>query len=300
MTYDLAIVGGGIAAFSAALYAGRFRLKTILLGESFGGTLILTDSIENYPGFAKISGRELFEKVQAHAQEYGFDSQEEKVASVEKNDAFILKTRKGSIKARAVLFATGTEWKKLGVAGEAEFTGNGVHYCALCDGYIYRDKAVAVVGGADSAAKEALLLSRYARKVYVIYRKQKIRAEPVIAKQVEDNRKIEIIYNTNVKEIKGEKTADRVVLDSEYNGKKEILLDGVFIAIGHTALSGLAQDLGVKVNEKKEIVINRYSETSVPGVFAAGDVTDLRFKQAITGVGEAVTAVDSAYRFLNS
>jgi len=184
------------------------------------------------------------------------------------------------------------------ITGEKEFTGNGVHYCALCDGYIYNDKTVAVVGGSDSAAKEALLLSEYAKKVYIIYRRENIRAEPINAERVKKNEKIEVITNANVLEIHGDKVVNKVLLDRECFGSKELALDGLFIDIGHIPMTQLVEGLGVKLNKKDEVVIDRNGKSSCDGIYAAGDVTDHIFKQAITGVAEGVSAVFSIYEML--
>ena len=182
-----------------------------------------------------------------------------------------------------------------------EYKNKGVHYCALCDGFFYRDKVTAIVGGSDSAAKDALVLAEHAKKVYMIYRRDQIRPEPVNKKRVENQPKIEIITNTNVVEIKGnEQGVTGLVLDKEYKGSKELALEGVFIAIGHIALSDLAKEVGVELNEKGEIKINRKAETNIPGFFAAGDVVDTHFKQAITGVAEGVLAAYGAYEYVNS
>lgn len=182
--------------------------------------------------------------------------------------------------------------------GAEEFKNKGVHYCALCDGALFQNKAVAVVGGSDTAAKEALLLAQYAKQVYIIYRGDKIRPEPVNGKLIEKNKKIEVMTKTNVVEIKGDKFVNKVVLDREHDGKKELALNGVFGAIGHIPLSDLAVKIGVKINKRNEIVIDRDSKTNVPGIFAAGDVVDSGFKQAITGVGEGVVAAHSAYQYV--
>lgn len=299
--YDLIIIGGGIVAFGAAVYAGRFRLKTLVIGKSLGGTLILTDDVENYPGFSKLTGQQLFDNVKNHALEYDIKTKETQVTKVQKQGkVFTIHTTDEAITAKSILFATGTEWRKLGIPGEKEYTSKGVHYCALCDGAFYKDKVIAIVGGSDSAAKEAIMLSEWAKKVYIIYRKEKIRAEPINAKRVEENKKIEIIPNTNVIEVKGEAFVNTVVLDRPYEGDNELKLDGLFVAIGHIALSGLAKDLGLKLNKKGEIEIDRNSKTSLPGVFAAGDVADTEFKQAITGVSEGVHAAYQAYNYINS
>lgn len=195
--YDLVIIGGGVAAFSAALYAGRFQLKTLLIGERLGGTTLETDDIYNYPGFNKISGMDLFNKIKDHASEYEIEILEKRAESLDKlEDHFTISTKDQTHQAKTVIFATGAKVRKLNVPGEAEFAGRGVHYCALCDGILYKNKVIGVVGGSDSAAKEALLLSEYAAKVYIIYRRDKIRAEPINARRVAENEKIEIINNS--------------------------------------------------------------------------------------------------------
>ena len=214
---------------------------------------------------------------------------------------FLLKTKSGQeFHAKTVLFATGTKVKQLGKPGEETYKNKGVHYCATCDGALYGDKAIAVIGGSDSAAKEALLLSEYASKVYIIYRGDEIKPEPINAERVKQNKKITVIPNTNVLEMKGDKFLSHVVLDAPFNGSKELKLDAVFIAIGHIPLSDVAKKLGVTVTDKGYIKINRVSETNLPGVFAAGDVADTEFKQAITGVAEGVWAAYSAFKHVKN
>jgi len=298
--YDLIIVGGGIVGFAAAVYAGRFRMKTLLIGDSFGGTLSLTHLVENYPGFKKISGLDLTQRVKEHAMDYDIEAKQDKVTSIKRDGEgyYAVSTESETFRTKTILFATGTEWRKLNVPGEKEFLNKGVHYCATCDGIFYRDKIIAVVGGSDSAAKEALLLSEYGKKVYIIYRREKIRAEPINLERVEQNSKIEVINNTNIEEIKGDEYVTHVILDRPYKGSKEFKVDGVFIEIGHLPLSDLAVELGVQINEKHEIKTDRQGRTNIPGFYAAGDVTDLPFKQAITGVGEGVTAVFHAYNYV--
>ena len=183
--------------------------------------------------------------------------------------------------------------------GSEEFERKGVNYCALCDAPLYKDKVVAVVGGSDTAAKDALILSEHAKKVYIIYRKEKIRAEPDNLDKIEKNKKIEIINNTNIKEIRGNGVVNEVVLDKQYKGNSSLKLDAVFVAIGHVILSDLAKSIGVKTNEKEEIIIDhKNSKTNIKGVFAAGDVTDKPFKQLIIGVADGCTAAYSAYEYI--
>lgn len=299
--YDLIIIGGGASGFGAALYAGRFLMKTIVIAESIGGTITLTDDIANYPGFASISGAELAKKIEQHAREYGVDVIENRAESVEKcNDGCFRVSAGGSyFHSKALIFATGTEWKKLNVPGEKELAGKGVHYCGLCDGAFYQGRTVGVVGGSDSAAKESLLLANYAEKVYLFVKGERLRPEPINLKKVSENRKIEVITNISIKEIIGNKFLEKVILNREHNGSREFRLDGLFIDIGRLPLSGLAKGLGVRLNEKGEIMIDRNSGTNIDGVYGAGDVTDTPFKQAVTGVGEGVTAAFSAYHYVN-
>ncbi|MCH8329286.1 MAG: FAD-dependent oxidoreductase [Nanoarchaeota archaeon] len=306
--YDTLIIGAGVTGLSAAMYAGRLNLKTLVLGATsgselpIGGVITLTDTVDNYPGFKHLTGQELAEKLEAHAKDYNIEIKEEKVLDVSRENklnCFIGKTEKSSYHAKTIILATGAKWRELPMKGADEFKNKGVHYCALCDGALYKDKIIAVIGGSDSAAKEAILLSQFGKKVYIISRKYKIRAEPINIKLIEKNKKIEIITNTNVTEILGDKFVNKAILDKAYNGSKELKVDGVFGAIGHIPLSDLAVKLGVTINKKKEIMVDRESKTNVKGVFAAGDVIDSAFKQAITGVAEGVVAAYSAYTYIN-
>jgi len=299
--YDTVIVGAGVAGLGAAVYAGRFQMKTAVVGETPGGTIILTNDVANYPGFSQITGLDLAEKLQAHVNNYNVETVEKVVTRVERCPEGCFKVFTGNeyLHTQSIIFATGTEWRKLKVPGEKEFANKGVHYCALCDGALYKDKIIGVVGGSDSAAKEALLLAEYGKKVYIIYRKEKIRPEPINLNRVMGHKRIEIINNTNVTGIKGDTFVTSVTFDKPYKGSTEFQLDAVFIEIGHIPLSGLAKEIGVEVNEKGEIKIDRDAKTNIEGVFAAGDVADTAFKQAITGAAEGATAAYSAYHYVN-
>lgn len=299
--YDLVIIGGGVAGLGAAIYAGRFQMKTAVVAEKLGGTIILTNDIANYPAFKQITGMDLADKLQKHAEDYNVEIIEKKVTKIEKCKEGCLKVFTGNehLHTKTIILATGTEWRKLNVPGEKEFTGKGVHYCALCDGPIYKDKIIGVVGGSDSAAKESLLLAEYGKRVYIIYRKEKIRPEPINLKRVMENKKIEIINNTNVTEIKGDKFVTGVIFDKPYKDSNEFKLDALFIEIGHIPLSDLAKQIGVELNKREEIIIDRESKTNIKGVFAAGDVADNKFKQAITGVAEGVVAAYNVYHYVN-
>ncbi|TKJ17918.1 hypothetical protein CEE44_05370 [Candidatus Woesearchaeota archaeon B3_Woes] len=301
--YDFIILGAGGTGLASAMYAARLGLKTLVLGAThgselpIGGVITTTNIVENYPGFKSIGGVELAKKIEEHARTYDLvEIKNEKAIEVKKkDDGFRIKTEKSEYGTKTVLFATGTKWKKLEVPGAKEFENKGVNYCALCDGPLFRDKVVGVVGGSDSAGKDALVLAEHARKVYIIYRGKQIHPEPVNLEKINANKKIEIINNSNVKEVKGDKFVTSVILDTG----KELKLDGVFVAIGHDILSELAKPLEVKTNEKGEIIINHQdSSTNVAGVYAAGDVTDKQFKQLITGVADGCTAAHSTYGYI--
>jgi len=299
--YETIIIGAGCAGLAAAMYAGRLNMKTLLIGDNIGGTIALTDVVENYPGFVKLTGQELADNLRKHAEAYNIEKAEAKVTKISRNhNCFLVETNEGkTYQSKTIIFATGTEWRKLNVPGEEEFANKGVHYCALCDGAVYQNKIMAVVGGGDSSVKEALLLSQYASKVYILVRRDKLRGEPINNQRAENNKKIQVITNINVKQVKGDKVVKSVQLNRELNGSNELKLDAVFVAIGHIALSQLAKDIGVDTNDKGEIIINRESKTNIPGFFAAGDVCDTVFKQAITGAAEGVAAVYSAYTYIN-
>ena len=305
--YDFIILGAGVTGLAAAMYGARLGMKTLCLGTThgaelpLGGVITTTNVVENYPGFIRLSGPELAEKIQAHAASYDLVSlKEEKAEKIEQRDReFIITTNKAVYHSQTILFATGTKWRTLDVPGGKEFENRGVAYCALCDAPLFKNKIVSVIGGSDSAAKDALVLAEHAQRVYIIYRGDDLRPEPINLKRVKANTKIEVISRTNVVEVKGSQVVTSILLDKPYQGNKELLVQGVFVAIGHLILSELAIPLGVKVNEKKEIIIDhKTSETNLPGVYAAGDVADKPFKQAITGVAEGCTAAYSAFEYI--
>jgi len=305
--YDFAIVGAGGVGLAAAMYGARLGLKTVVFGHSYGselpvgGLITTTHIVENYPGFKKTSGRLLAKQIEEHARAYDLVTiKQEEVKGVKKSKfGFNLKTSKADYGAKTILIATGRRVRKMEVPGAKELENKGVSYCALCDGPLYKGKIVVVVGGSDTAIIDALILSEHASKVYVIYRGEKVRAEKANLEKAKKNKKIEIITNTNVLEIKGDAGVTGIVLDKEYNGSKELKLDGVYVAIGNIPNSDLAKSLGVKLNNSGEIIVNHEtSETNVEGIFAAGDITNKSFKQLIIGVAQGVNAAFSAYEYL--
>ncbi len=293
--YDLIILGGGPTAIGCAIYAARFAMEVLVIGKIFGGLIATTHLVENYPAITSTSGQGLMDMFKEHMDSLSIPYISDEIQSIEKGeDHFSLHSFFQKFNAHSICIATGSERKKLGIPGEDQFLGRGVSYCATCDGPFYKDRIVCVIGGSDSAAKEALFLAQNTKKVYIIYRGEDIRAEPINKQRVLQNDKIEIIYNTNVVKIKGENNVKSIVFE---NGT-ELTIDGVFIEIGSIPNSKLAKRIGVKVNNKGEILINRKSETNIPGIFAAGDVADAPFKQAITGVAEGVIAAYSAFDYI--
>ncbi len=293
--WDLIILGGGPTAIGCAIYAARFAMDVLIIGKTFGGLIATTHIVENYPGITSVSGTEFVEMFRDHMDSLNIPYISDEIRSIEKlNNHFILHSFFSKFKTYTICIATGSERRKLGIPGEEKFAGRGVSYCATCDGPFYKDKTVCVIGGSDSAAKEALFLAQNVKKVYIIYRGEEIRAEPINKKRVYENDKIEIINNTNITEIKGNEKVKSIMFD---NGR-EFEVDGVFIEIGSIPASDVVKDLGVKLNEKNEIIINRKSETNVPGIYAAGDVANAPFKQAITGVAEGVIAAYVIFDYL--
>ncbi|MBT5016144.1 FAD-dependent oxidoreductase [Candidatus Peregrinibacteria bacterium] len=295
-TYDLVIIGSGMSGMAAAIYAGRFGMKTIIIGELPGGTITLTHLVENYPGYKRLSGLELAGHLQEHVADIGVETKQGTIKSITKdNEIFELTAENGdTYQTKTVLLATGTEHRKLGVPGEAELTNKGVSYCATCDGPFFRDKVVAIVGGSDSAVKESLLLAKYAKQVYIVYRKEAVRAEPINKKRMEEADNIEVINNTNITEILGDPTVNKIKFDTG----KELECQGVFIEIGRLPRTELAKQLSVDLNPKNEVIINKASETNIPGFFSAGDCTNTDWKQAIIGVAEGCMAAYSAYQYV--
>lgn len=295
---DLLIIGSGTTGMGAAIYAGRFDMKTLVIGELPGGTITLTHLVENYPGYKRLSGLELANHFKDHVDDVGVPIEQGTIASITRadtNSPFEIITSSGKVHhAKTVLLATGTDHKKLGIPGEHELTNKGVSYCATCDGPLFRNKTMVIVGGSDSAVKESLLLAKYGTKVYIVYRGETVRPEPINKRRMEATPNIEVINKTNIIEIVGNETVEKVKFDTG----KELECQAVFIEIGRLPRTDLAKSLGVTLNEKGEVIINKESETNVPGFFSAGDCTNTDWKQAIVGVAEGCLAAYSAYQYI--
>ncbi len=304
LDWELIIIGGGPAGMTAAIYGARYGLKTLLIeSRVLGGTQATSPAIENYPGFEFIKGIDLAEKMKSQVRKCGAFIRE--ITEVQKihlpgdDGLFVLATRRGNYRARAVIAATGGGHRKLGVPGEEEFTGRGVSYCATCDGPLFRNKVLAVIGGGNTATAEAIYLSELAQKVYLIHRRDRLRAEKAIQDVLFD-RPVEILWNTVVTEFRGDEVLDTIVTENKLSGQRqELRIDGAFVALGSNPESGIFKEIGVATNERGEILVDSRQRTNIPGLFAAGDVTDT-IKQIVVAAGTGAVAADSAYAYIRN
>jgi len=297
MDYEVVIIGGGPAGLSCALYCARYNLKTVLIAGEFGGQVNLTPDIQNYPGLDQISGYELTNKFVEHAKNQGAELILDKVLDIKKlKDGFKVLTANKEYKTKTIVIATGASRKRLTVKGSEKLEGKGISYCATCDGPLFKNKTIAVVGGSDAAATSALYLSSIAKKVYIIYRKEKLKCESILENKINKTKNIELIKNANIIEFIGSKVLEKIKLDN----KKELEVQGVFIEIGSIPSVDLTKSLDLKTNEKGLIITNSKAETSLQGVYAAGDVSSNsgEFKQIIISAAEGAIASRSILEFL--
>ncbi|MDO8669710.1 MAG: thioredoxin-disulfide reductase [Candidatus Buchananbacteria bacterium] len=298
--YDLLIVGGGPAGLAAAVYATRRKLKTAVVSMTIGGQMALTNEIENYPGFEQIDGFTLANNMKVQAEKFGADFVFEEVLEIEKNkDLFIVKTKNDDYEVKTIILSFGLTPRKLNVIGEKEFAGRGVTYCAICDGPLYKDKVVAVVGGGNSAIEAAEYMTRIAKKVYVINRTDQFRATPVALEHAKSKKNIDFFCFTEISEIKGEGVVKSIkVVNAENKSKtEELKVDGVFIEIGYQAKTYWLKGV-VDLNSRGEIIVDRSGNTSTPGIFAAGDCSDTHYKQIVISAGEGAKAALQAYKYI--
>lgn len=298
--YDVVIIGAGPAGLTAAIYTSRRAMKTLVISKDIGGQLSLTDDVENYPGFESIEGLSLSQKFQEQAAKTGSEFLFEEVTGLVKAEGgFLLTTMSDkNIKAKTVILAFGLTPRALDVPGEKELTGKGITYCATCDGPLYRGKTVVVVGGGNSALDAAEYLSKIAKRVYLLHRRGEFRGEQVLIDKVKATDNIEIIYNANTKEVKGQNKVEALVYTTTEGQENEIEVEGVFIEIGHMAKTSWLSDIGVELTDRKEIKISVDNETNIKGIFAAGDITEITYKQAVISAGEGCKAALQAYRYL--
>ena len=298
--YDLMILGMGPAGMAAAIYAGRYGLKTVIIGKLIGGATGYAGPIENYPGHIG-SGIDLMKTFEKQAKDFGAVFVMGNVDKLKKaKSGFVARVGDKKYEGRALITGLGSEHRKLGIPGEEEFAGKGVSYCATCDGNFFKGKTVVVIGGADAAAKAAIYLSDICKKVYVSYRKEKMRAEPINLQKVLERKNIEIIYNSKPVEILGDTKVSGLKLESSI-GKKlandNLTVDAVFVEIGSTPITEIFQGFDLKL-DKGYIIVDKVGRTSVKGMYAAGDAAANPFKQTITATADGVLAAKAAYDFL--
>ncbi|KYD32696.1 thioredoxin-disulfide reductase [Geobacillus sp. NFOSA3] len=299
--YDVIIAGAGPAGMTAAVYTSRANLSTLMIERGVpGGQMVNTEDVENYPGYENILGPELATKMFEHAKKFGAEYAYGEVKEIIDGEAYkTVVVGDKQYKARAVIIATGAEYKKLGVPGEAEFSGRGVSYCAVCDGAFFKGKNLVVVGGGDSAVEEGIYLTRFANKVTIVHRRDQLRAQKILQDRAFANEKIDFIWNHTVKQINGKdgKVNSVTLVHTQTGEEREFPCDGVFIYIGMLPLSKPFESLGI-TNENGYIETNELMETKVPGIFAAGDVREKSLRQIVTATGDGSIAAQSAQHYV--
>ncbi|SHI73186.1 thioredoxin-disulfide reductase [Desulfofundulus thermosubterraneus] len=299
--YDVAIIGGGPAGLTAGIYAARAKLKSLLIERGMtGGLAATTEFIENYPGFSEgIGGPELMNRMEAQARRFGLEILNSNVEALKKENLnFIIKTEDTEFTARTVIVATGAQPQRLNVRGEETFHGRGVSYCATCDGAFFKDKHVAVVGGGDAAVEEAMFLTKFATRVFIIHRRGELRATKIVQERARQNPRIEFIWHSVVEEITGNEIVTGVRIKDVRTGQtSELPVNGVFIYIGYSPNSSIVKEL-VKLDERGYILTDANMQTSCPGLFAAGDVRQKSLRQVVTAVADGAIAAVSAEKYL--
>lgn len=303
MVYDVIILGSGPAGLSAAVYAQRARFHTLVIEEKplSGGQILDTYEVDNYPGFPGITGFELGQKFRSHADQFGAEFVNEQVREVQvRGGRKRVVTDKADYEAKALILATGARHRKLHVPGEEEFTGMGVSYCATCDGAFFRGKDVAVIGGGDVALEDALFLARGCEKVYLVHRREEFRGARILQERVKETENIELVLNYNLKEVRGEGQVSSALLRHSTEGTgRELQVQGIFIAVGVEPNTAALQGL-VAQDEQGYIIAGEDTKTSVPGIFAAGDVRTKQLRQVVTAAADGANAITSVERYLSA
>ncbi|MFH1714811.1 MAG: FAD-dependent oxidoreductase [Elusimicrobiota bacterium] len=298
MKYDLMIIGGGPAGITASIYAARRKMKFAVISENIGGQTLWTNNVENYTGYQFISGADIAKKFEEHIKQFGINLLSEKVISIEKkSDGIYIKTNKNEYISKTVLIASGRVPRLLNVPGEKEYANKGVAYCATCDGPLYADQDVAVIGGGNSALDAALQLLPIANKIYLIDTADALRADPVMTEKALSSAKVEVINKAKVEKISGEKFVTGITISSDGGAKRDIAVQGIFIEIGSAPAVDFIKE--IKKNESGELQVNCKCETSVEGIYSAGDATSVPGKQIIVACGEGAKAVIAIFEYLS-
>lgn len=299
MQYDLIIIGSGAAGLGAALYSGRYRMNVLVVGKEFGGETAKAGTIGNYPGVADIDGYELMGTMKKQGAGLGVEFVNDEAADVARQEhCFEVVAKKTTYRTHAILFATGAERRRLGLPNEKELTGRGVHYCVTCDGPVYGGKIIAMVGGGDASVKGINLAAEYVQKVFLVVRGKEVTAEPINLEKMKTlGEKVEVLLETEVKEIVGTDKLEKIVLSKPYKGSQELVVEGLFVEVGAVPNVELAKKLGVELDERGYIKVDNMMQTNVDGVFAGGDAVNHfgAFKQDITAAAMGAVAATSAY-----
>ncbi|MFW5794235.1 MAG: thioredoxin-disulfide reductase [Bacillota bacterium] len=298
--YDVVIIGAGPAGLSAAIYAKRAMLKFVVL-EKFlpGGGIAETFELENYLGIGKVSGMEMADMMTKHVNDLNIEIKSEAVSDIEVKEKYkIVKTDKTEYSTKTIIIATGASPRKLGCPGEDKFTGKGVSYCATCDGFLYKNKKIAVVGGGDVAVEDAIYLSRIAKKVYLLHRRDELRAVKSLQERLFKIENVEILWNTEIKSLKGEGYLQKIItINNKTNKNKKLLIDGLFMAVGYIPNIDFLKD-ELKVNKDRWIITNNRCETNIKGIYAVGDVRDTFLRQVVTAVSDGAVAITDLMKYL--
>src|SRR4030043_1146704 len=301
---DLIIIGAGVAGMTASIYASRYKINHLLIGETPGGQGTLAGTVENYPGYLAIPGPELMQKLIEQVKKYDVEIKQEKVGGLEKNEkGFEVKTDKGAYQAGTLILAMGASYRSLNIPGEDQLIGKGVSYCTSCDIPLFKEKTVVFIGGGDSAVTSAIHAAKFAAKVYLIHRRDEYRAEPAWVEKMKQTGKVEEILSNEVKEIKGTEKVESLILKNPYKDIQGLRVDGVFVGFGQVPISSLVKLLGIELDEGGYIKVNPSMETNLPGVFAAGDIAAFQggilFRQFITAASDGARAAASVYQYLH-
>jgi thioredoxin reductase (NADPH) len=301
--YDVAIIGSGPAGLTAAIYTSRSDLSTVVIdGMAPGGQLMITSEVENFPGFPEgIQGPELMGRMRKQAEKFGAEFKAGELSEIDTSGSpFKLSAGGDTFEAKSVIIATGSSSRWLGLEAEQALRGKGVSACATCDGFFFQDRVVAVIGGGDAAAEEATFLTRFAKKVYLVHRRDELRASAAMQKKTFDNEKVEIIWDSvpvDIKDVAEGKVTALVIRNVKTDEVSELEVDGVFVAIGHDPATGVFAGK-IDLDESGYVIAGENSKTSVPGIFVAGDVGDTRYKQAISAAGSGCRAAIDALKYL--
>lgn len=298
--YDVIIIGGGAAGLTAAIYTTRRKLSTLLISVDIGGQTNLTQHIENYPGYTELSGPKLMQVFEEQAKSFGTEIVFGKVSKIgKKENIFIVKLSNDEVyESKTVIITSGKVPRELGIPGEKKFIGRGVSTCATCDGPMFPGKVVAIAGGGNSALDAAEYLSKIAKKVYLVHRRSEFRGEAVLVERVKAASNVETIFNSVPVEIEGDKFVSGVVIENiETKERRELAINGLFVEIGYIADTTAVKDF-VTLNKQGEILVNEFCETGMPGLFAAGDITNVPFKQTVISSGQGAIAGLQAYTYL--